>query len=362
MKEPGTVIMAHPLRAPMAEALQRSLAPLTVPVVYDPQPDGDPSPLRTAKEAWKKWDRERSHLLVLQDDAHPVPGFGERLAEWLRPQEHSAVAFYVNGSGVHGSYRLRRAAFAGYGRALLAPWEYTPCVALAVETALAEELAGHLASYEDSFAADDEAVAEFFRGRKIPVTALTVSPVGHAQVSSLVGNAGHGSRPAVASGHEAPVDALPDLLDGSRYLHTVNVLRGQCVVDLPTEGESFFDRAFRNFEEWHPWKTASDYFGLDAADLAAAGRDRTENARERIGDGPAAALVDEFWAAGCLLGADIRAEQGEAPLHLREILARTWVRCAAELAGIACDRADVETIAALTVEAVDFGRRSEAQR
>ena len=92
----SVVVMAHPKRREWAEALAARLDPC--PIIYDPEPDGEPSSWRTARLAWAAHREmpDATHHMVVQDDAIPCYRFlhGAHAAIAARPDR--CLSFYGN--------------------------------------------------------------------------------------------------------------------------------------------------------------------------------------------------------------------------------------------------------------------------
>jgi hypothetical protein len=88
-------IQHHPGRAELLDRLLPRLEGLRVEVVEDPDPGNRrPSPWRTYRECLsREW--EGTHLLIIQDDAIPSPGFPLAAPRALDAQPESIVAFFL---------------------------------------------------------------------------------------------------------------------------------------------------------------------------------------------------------------------------------------------------------------------------
>ncbi|AJC53647.1 hypothetical protein GZL_01043 [Streptomyces sp. 769] len=58
------MVMHHPRRAGVLPGLLEACAPFPVRVAEDPEPDGPPSPLRTAKRAWAAVGETTHHVVI----------------------------------------------------------------------------------------------------------------------------------------------------------------------------------------------------------------------------------------------------------------------------------------------------------
>ncbi|WP_328318226.1 hypothetical protein [Streptomyces sp. NBC_00388] len=191
---PGIRVMAHPRRRNQAEALLAQLRTDDRLLVLDPDPDGPPSPLRTAASAWAGPYGEASHRLVLQDDVLPANGFLGLVAEAIEHRPGDPLAFYSNWNHWNGS-AVRLAALSGAGWARAIPDEYAPSLAVALPCALAAEFAHYAQGLlSQDTPPDDEALAAFLRERNTALFIAVPNLVEHKGGESLVGNDVQGPR------------------------------------------------------------------------------------------------------------------------------------------------------------------------
>ncbi|MGK5639881.1 hypothetical protein ACSNOK_16435, partial [Streptomyces sp. URMC 126] len=206
----SAAIMAHPSREAAARRLSEAHPELAARVVTDPDPQGPPSALRTARRAWRAVAPGATHHLVLQDDALLSPGFAATAAALAaaRP-EHSVSLFTEWGSRTANA--VRAAALLGHAWAPVVD-DYLPSVALVLPAPLAlgfEEYAAKAAAD----ATDDVTLLDYLSGvdKVVPVA----GPVDHANPPSLVGNDVMGPRsaacPASFPGAGTDGSTLPDL-------------------------------------------------------------------------------------------------------------------------------------------------------
>ncbi|PCG86029.1 hypothetical protein CIB93_11025 [Streptomyces sp. WZ.A104] len=219
---PGIRVMAHPRRRKQAEALLAELdagarppyaegphaedrLPADDPLlVLDPDPDGPPSPLRTAAAAWAGPYGTASHRLVLQDDVLPAEGFLDLVAEAIGNRPHDPIAFYSNWNHWNGS-AVRLAALSGAGWARAIPDEYAPSLAVALPRALAEQFTDYAKELlQGDTPPDDEALAAFLRGRDTALVIAVPNLVEHKGGDSLVGNDNQGPRLSPCFVDDAP--------------------------------------------------------------------------------------------------------------------------------------------------------------
>ncbi|MEO3764210.1 hypothetical protein [Streptomyces sp. B5E4] len=296
----STVVMCHPSRLAGAERVAGECAPLPARIVRDPQPNGFPSPLRTAKAAWAAIAPGATHHLVVQDDAHLAPGFAGHVTALLERHPDRAVSLSVLWVSPYNSYRVRQAAVGGYASVRLAPWEWVPSLALALPADTARELAAYLGGFPDDTRDDDEHIAVFCAERGIPVVAPVPHVLDHGIGPSVAGNDHHGIRLAVAcaAGPVATAHwAGPELADPARHGglgYAVELVASRCHVRIRRSGEQ--EAAEQPFT-W-PWRPWSALLGVAHETIAAAARAAGPAPRELPAE-PAA----EVWAAGYLLGA-----------------------------------------------------------
>lgn len=317
----SVVVMHHPSRAALIPDLVRACEPLHVRVVQDPDPDGPPSALRTAKVAWAAIEDGASHHLVLQDDVVPAPGFAAQVEAAVAARPADGTTLYVNWDSPLNAYLVRRAALVGSAWAPLSEREWIPTLGLALPVAEARNLADRLAQLPDDgfWGDDDEALAEFFRDRGLRIACTVPHLVDHTDVPSLAGNELLGSRhgavtspltglgPDHWSFERDPVDGLG--LDGDFADHVVELRGSRCSIRFvrpavpasprPGGGE-FLEHPFAWY--WYDW---AGLVGVDAERVVDHLRHLAEPGRSTI---PLAildpAVATEVWAAGYLLGAD----------------------------------------------------------
>ena len=185
----SAAVMAHPSRSARAYRLAERLAVYRARVVLDPEPDGPPSSLRTARRAWAAVGDDATHHLVIQDDAVPLPSLEAAVARAVASRRHDAVALFTEW-GSYTSYALRLAALAGEAYAPILD-RYVPSVALLLPAAVARDFAAATADGETK---DDVALAGFLAGAGIPIAVAVPCPVDHRNPESLTGNGRMGDR------------------------------------------------------------------------------------------------------------------------------------------------------------------------
>jgi hypothetical protein len=293
--------MAHPARAEAARTLQKALPELAPEIIFDPQPDGPPTTLRTARLAWRATDPQATHHLVLTDDVLPSPAFARQLGEAVAARPHDPLSFFCMWS-TRNSFAFRLAALHG------ATWvqnvsSYVPCQALAVPVGLAGEIADFLeheavigkgsVSYHDN--EDDMSVHKCLRRLGVQALLSVPSLVDHPRRASLLGHPAEQPTVALMGDDDPPPDwfAPPYRPGCVPHVH-YNTVRAMC------------DRYDDETARWVSTST-EQYFsgrGVYVSDLvgwvvAAAGSDPDLDAVvRRIGLGP----VYQLWITACALG------------------------------------------------------------
>lgn len=138
----STVIMAHPMRRKAAESLRDEIGELEPEIVYDPDPGGPPTALRTAGLAWRPGGA--THHLVLQDDARPCRDFHEAVHRAVAAKPGAVLALFASWSA-HSGQAARMAALAGRSW-VPAIGEAIPAVAIVMPSHLAEGYAAYIAT------------------------------------------------------------------------------------------------------------------------------------------------------------------------------------------------------------------------
>ncbi|MFC6937660.1 hypothetical protein ACFQHO_50275 [Actinomadura yumaensis] len=310
----STVIMAHPARAALLPALIDACAGLAPRIVFDPDPAGPPSPLRTAKRAWAAVASGATHHLVLQDDVIPVAGFVEQVCRAIEAKPEHGLALCVNWNSPHNSYYARRAAAVGSPWAPLSTTEWMPTLGLVLPADAALGLAAHLHRVPDDFVDEDEVVVEFCRIRGLPVVAALPNLVDHAGVPSLTAHylVSHAITlpadvPPLEEGHWSAMAAAEPFLtervtDVSRRRYTVELWDSECSLRfVRDEAGEAVEHPFSWY--WYDWCPLA---GIDPREIVAAYReDATPGVPPEIGL--------EVWAAGFLLGSDAATTMRDAP-------------------------------------------------
>ncbi|MQY14760.1 hypothetical protein SRB5_49360 [Streptomyces sp. RB5] len=319
--ELSTVIMYHPSRRAGVDRIAGECLPLRARLVEDPEPDGVPSPLRTAKVAWGAVAEGATHHLVLQDDVHLVDGFADHVHALIERHPDAAISLGVLWVSPYNSYRVRQAAVQGHPVVRLAPWEWVPSLGLVLPAGTARELAAFLRTFPDVTRDDDEHIAVFCAERDIPVLAPVPHLLDHSTRPSVAGNDHHGIRLGVACVQErvdpgywdGPVLERPAEHEGLGF--AVELVDSRCRIRLR---RSAVREAAEQPFTW-PWRPWSRLVGIPE-ETVRAGRPEAPGA---LGE----SLAAEVWAAGFLLGALTPDNQAYTPL--REVVGaealRSWV-------------------------------------
>ncbi|MGW2461073.1 hypothetical protein ACWC2M_18875 [Streptomyces sp. NPDC001761] len=188
----STVIMAHPRRQAAARRLSEAHPALAADVVTDPQPQGPPSALRTARLAWQAVGTGATHHLVLQDDAVLPPDFADTVTALVAERPAAAVSLFSEW-GSRTANAVRAAALLGHDWAPVVD-DYLPSVALVLPAALALGFEEYARAKATPDATDDVTLLDYLHGveKVVPVA----GPVDHANPPSLVGNDVMGPRSA----------------------------------------------------------------------------------------------------------------------------------------------------------------------
>ncbi|MFE6235992.1 hypothetical protein [Cellulosimicrobium sp. NPDC057862] len=360
----SVVVMHHPARGDVSD-LVAACAPLDVRVVEDPEPDGPPSPLRTAKRAWAAVAPGATHHLVLQDDVTPVPGFAELVLRAVRARDRHAVALYSNWNSPRNAYLVRAAAAAGQAWAPLGHDEWVPTLGLVLPADGALRLAAHLAALPDDERDDDEAVVTFCAREGYPVVATLPHLLEHGDGPSLAGNDAHGARHATVPAGDAVdpdawdrpgLDREPSRSPSTLRPVAVTLERSRCTLRVlrPGVGEPLEHPFGWGWDAWSWW------LGVDPATVARDVSVLVAGASPELGRVSRDAL-GELGAACWLLGHDVARTAWpppagpDAPAH-RAAAVRTWV-----LSGLLpADRPEdlVDELVAFGLDALTAGETS----
>lgn len=170
--------MAHPSRAAYAERLRRELG-RGVRVVYDPEPDADRNPWRTARAAWATLAARRTatHGLVVQEDVQPCREFLRHATLALTAQPTRITSFFLGWQPAPTARQMLVDVERCSAWVLGHPASWVPALALAMPL----ELVPSLVAYNDGSEpiADDEVYGRWTRQERLPWYATIPSLVDH---------------------------------------------------------------------------------------------------------------------------------------------------------------------------------------
>lgn len=190
-------IQHHPSRTGLPRRIVRELSAFEdVQVIPDPDPDGPMDSWRTYRRCLESLPPGASHLVILQDDALPVPGFSEKLVAAIDAHPTAPLLLFVPGFG------FIRKAFADAQRAGAA-WThfrvgaFVAVVATAYPRGFVEGLLdwadngrvrpGHAPLRRPLRGADDGIIALYCRARRIRPIALVPCIVDHDESVASIG-------------------------------------------------------------------------------------------------------------------------------------------------------------------------------
>lgn len=195
----SAAIMAHPRRAAQARRLAAQLAGQScdAEIIFDPDPNGPPTALRTAARAWRHCQPGVSHHLVAQDDVTAAPGLADAVATAITQHPQAALALFANSTSWNGA-ASRVALLAGYDWIPSVPDEWFPAMAVVMPCAMAHEFAALTErNLQVRDLGDDLLLARFLAMRSYPGLIRTANLVEHCELPSIVGNDDQGIRKSV---------------------------------------------------------------------------------------------------------------------------------------------------------------------
>ncbi|WP_409496025.1 hypothetical protein [Amycolatopsis sp. cmx-11-12] len=300
-------VMAHPRRREAAEELAGLDPAGALRVVLDPEPDGPPTALRTAKLAWSSVPEDATHFLVLQDDVQLADGFFGHARKAAQRLPDEAIAFYANWNSRNGA-AVRMAAAAGADWAT-AVNEYAPCVAMMLPAAIARGYALFADAHQDGWPCD-VLMFRYLQSVGMRIRIAVPNTVEHSGLPSVAGNDAHGLRrsscfsgaaPSHVGGEIAEHEVIPFhkhvtsecVVRGDgywEYLGTERLLRRSGI--SPQECRAEFERGDDRSEgAWQTWLTA---FAMGLSSVDAVRSEAVDLALASIGPG---GLCDQLTAA-----------------------------------------------------------------
>ncbi|MCG5211968.1 hypothetical protein [Streptosporangium sp. KLBMP 9127] len=187
-------IMAHPARRRSAERIAVRLAALSPTIVYDPDPGGPRSTLRTAVAAWSAVTDGATHHLVVQDDVEPVDDFVPRLRHAVAGHPDKVLCAFTEW-GCQTATMVRWGAMHGIGLVECVD-NYVPTQATVLPAADATAFAAYAAEHLSWDTPDDIGLRRYLAAGGRSAYALAPNLVDHDAMASLVGNESDGLRPA----------------------------------------------------------------------------------------------------------------------------------------------------------------------
>ncbi|MBV1854822.1 hypothetical protein [Catellatospora tritici] len=210
----SAAVTAHPRRRAAARALAASVPELAFEVVEDPDPDGPPGALRTARLAWARADPGATHRVLVQDDMRLADGFAALVRRAAAAQPEAILCLFTEW-GSRTSPAVRLAALAGVGWApLLDP--YVPTTAVVLPTAVAHALAEFPAEPAEP---DDVLLLRFTRAHGLTPLVSCPNLAEHEVGESLVGNdILHGPRHAALFAEPGAIPFRPQSVLAARMV------------------------------------------------------------------------------------------------------------------------------------------------
>lgn len=190
------IVQHHPSRASLLAVLSDRLGECTV--ISDPEPDGEPSPLRTYRSCLRSFthaESEWTHGVIVQDDALPCERFRDLSEEAIAERPNSIISFFVSGARGGGERRV----FAAHAKkerwAYIGGMRVVPLVATCWPRSLAEKFLEFSEQRYKNRRGDDAVAAYFVNANRLEVWATVPSLVEHPNVEvSLIGRSNKGSK------------------------------------------------------------------------------------------------------------------------------------------------------------------------
>ncbi|MGW6527997.1 hypothetical protein [Streptomyces venezuelae] len=311
----STVVMAHPRRAAAARELCARHPELDARLITDPDPEGPPSALRTARLAWQSVAPGATHHLVLQDDAILAPDFAARLRDLIAARPDASLSLFTEW-GSRTANAVRVAALRGHDLAPVVD-DYLPSVALVLPAPVAlgfEEFAAAKTAQGDT---DDVALLNHLAATGTETVVPVANLVDHANPASLVGNDVMGPRSAACFPAAAPA-----VRPGPRELVRLDTVPYFCWWEQLAVA---YVRDATSPDGWRrvPAEDALLERGITREHVVGALREALDGLPHRafVHDRVSDVLLTEIWTTAYALGVVTR-ESGAAP-DLTAPLART---------------------------------------
>lgn len=172
-----TAVMHHPARPWLLDRILPHLPGCRV--VVDPDPDGEPAPWRTHEACLATMHADASHLLIVQDDALPAPGFMDAAERAVAARPDVLVCFYVGTQPAREARKMRWALEAGERWLQLVVAQWCPTVALAWPRPLRDQLLADEKRHTYARRADDFMVGRWATQNHVEAWATVPSLVQH---------------------------------------------------------------------------------------------------------------------------------------------------------------------------------------
>ncbi|MEY9836725.1 hypothetical protein ABH941_001945 [Streptacidiphilus sp. EB103A] len=307
----SVAVMAHPSRARAALRLQADLAALAPEVVFDPEPEGPPSALRTARRAWSAVAPGATHHLVLQDDAVPCAGFAAQAAAAARARPEDGLAFFTEW-GSRTAHMVRIAALTGASWARAVD-EYVPAPALLLPAHIARGFDEYAERKADPATPDDVALDDYLRELGVASYVSVPNLADHLETPSLTGNDHMGARRCVClpADGDPPADWTGPAIEALPMVPQFSWWEGLSCIRV-RDGD-------RYRKEWTAPILAAR--GLTAAELdATCAAAVPAEVREIVSE----MLIAQWWLTACALGmvvADLGLSADRIPTAARQPVA-----------------------------------------
>ncbi len=175
------VVIAHPRRLSSAQTLRERHPELNLTIMFDPEPDAEPSALRAARLAWASAPAGATHLLVVQDDMVLVPDIHRQVLTAARAMPEAVLSFFTEW-GSRTAHALRLASVLG-GSWVEVIDPYVPTSVHLMPAAL-----GHRVADYPGDEPDDVLLLRFVREFAVPAYASVPNLAQHVPIASLMGN------------------------------------------------------------------------------------------------------------------------------------------------------------------------------
>jgi hypothetical protein len=296
----STAVMTHPKRLEHARALRDSHPELGLRVVVDPDPEGPPSSVRSARLVWEAAGADATHHLVLEDDVALCADFRDQVLAAVRARPDAVVSLHAAATS--------RTGFAGR-LALLrgSPWTvpvgpYVPTVGVVLPVRAARAFAAYIADRAVLADHHDELLKRFLDGTRLPALVTVPNLVDHRPLPTLEGNVLADGRPSFCfPGDGGPVDWTAEPTRPSIVPYLMYPPHRHAVGLLPTVA--------RNGEP--PSRAAVELLQESGVPLPALMAEFVD-ALDGLGAaaGPVEDIVFPLWCTAALLGTVHRVETG----------------------------------------------------